>query len=60
MIGSIGIFIAYVVFLAMPTEYLKDTAVAGGIALVNTVGMSCECSPNDSAMSADFLAGCPK
>lgn len=33
------IYAAYVVFWAMPTAYLKGTAAAGGIALINSMGL---------------------
>jgi sugar phosphate permease len=33
-------WIAYTVFWAIPSEYIKGTAAAGGIALINTIGLS--------------------
>ena len=34
------LWMAYTVFWAMPSEYIKGTAAAGGIALINTIGLS--------------------
>ena len=33
-------WMAYTVFWAMPSEYIKGPAAAGGIALINTIGLS--------------------
>jgi nitrate/nitrite transporter NarK len=33
-------WMAYTVFWAMPAEYIKGPAAAGGIALINTIGLS--------------------
>jgi nitrate/nitrite transporter NarK len=33
-------WIAYTVFWAIPSEYIKGAAAAGGIALINTIGLS--------------------
>ncbi|MGO4330264.1 MFS transporter [Cupriavidus sp. 2TAF22] len=34
------LFMAYTVFWAIPAEYIKGDAAAGGIALINTIGLS--------------------
>ncbi|GAB7542970.1 MFS transporter [Cupriavidus sp. 8B] len=34
------LFMAYTVFWAIPSEYIKGNAAAGGIALINTIGLS--------------------
>jgi nitrate/nitrite transporter NarK len=33
-------WMAYTVFWAIPSEYIKGPAAAGGIALINTIGLS--------------------
>lgn len=38
-IATVGIYAAYVVFWSIPTAYLKGTAAAGGIALINSIGL---------------------
>ena len=38
-IATVGIYTAYVVFWSIPTAYLKGTAAAGGIALINSIGL---------------------
>ena len=38
-IATAGIWAAYTVFWAMPSEYLKGQAAAGGIALINSIGL---------------------
>jgi D-galactonate transporter len=37
--ATVGIYAAYVVFWSIPTAYLKGTAAAGGIALINSLGL---------------------
>jgi ACS family tartrate transporter-like MFS transporter len=37
-IGLIGLFAAYGPFWSLPTSFLRGTAAAGGIALINTIG----------------------
>jgi D-galactonate transporter len=37
--ATVGIYCAYVVFWSIPTAYLKGTAAAGGIALINSIGL---------------------
>ncbi|MFM0349728.1 MFS transporter [Paraburkholderia sp. RL17-347-BIC-D] len=37
--ATVSIYVAYVVFWSIPTAYLKATAAAGGIALLNTIGL---------------------
>ncbi|MFL6707588.1 MAG: MFS transporter [Massilia sp.] len=39
-LGTAALWMAYTVFWAMPAEYLKGPAAAGGIALINTIGLS--------------------
>ena len=34
------LWMAYTVFWAIPSEYIKGDAAAGGIALINTIGLS--------------------
>lgn len=36
--ATVCIYLAYVVFWSMPTSYLRGTAAAGGIALINSIG----------------------
>jgi D-galactonate transporter len=38
-VATICIYSAYVVFWSIPTAYLKGTAAAGGIALINSIGL---------------------
>ena len=38
-IATAMLWVAYVVFWAMPSQYLKGDAAAGGIALINTIGL---------------------
>lgn len=38
-VGTAALWASYTVFWAMPSEYLKGDAAAGGIALVNTIGL---------------------
>jgi sugar phosphate permease len=38
-IAAVGIYTAYVVFWSIPTAYLTGTAAAGGIALINSLGL---------------------
>ncbi|WP_050463810.1 MFS transporter [Herbaspirillum autotrophicum] len=38
-VATAGIWAAYTVFWAMPSEYLKGQAAAGGIALINSIGL---------------------
>ncbi len=38
-VATAGIWSAYTVFWAMPSEYLKGQAAAGGIALINSIGL---------------------
>jgi sugar phosphate permease len=38
-IATVGIYTAYVVFWSIPTAYLTGTAAAGGIALINSIGL---------------------
>lgn len=38
-IATAMIWVAYTVFWAMPSEYLKGESSAGGIALINTIGL---------------------
>jgi MFS family permease len=37
--ATVGIYTAYVVFWSIPTAYLSGTAAAGGIALINSIGL---------------------
>jgi hypothetical protein len=39
-LGTTALWMTYTVFWAMPSEYLKGPAAAGGIALINTIGLS--------------------
>ncbi|AEI79356.1 major facilitator superfamily MFS, ACS family [Cupriavidus necator N-1] len=39
-LGTCALWMAYTVFWAMPSEYIKGPAAAGGIALINTIGLS--------------------
>ncbi|MGH8787749.1 MAG: MFS transporter [Cupriavidus necator] len=39
-LATMGLWMAYTVFWAMPAEYIKGPAAAGGIALINTIGLS--------------------
>jgi len=39
-LGTCALWMAYTVFWAMPAEYIKGPAAAGGIALINTIGLS--------------------
>ncbi|KWR87483.1 MFS transporter [Cupriavidus sp. IDO] len=39
-LATTGLWMAYTVFWAMPAEYIKGPAAAGGIALINTIGLS--------------------
>ncbi|MGV2288843.1 MFS transporter [Trinickia sp. YCB016] len=39
-LATAGLWMAYTVFWAMPSEYIKGPAAAGGIALINTIGLS--------------------
>ncbi|WP_341249336.1 MFS transporter [Cupriavidus pauculus] len=39
-LGTASLWMTYTVFWAMPSEYLKGPAAAGGIALINTIGLS--------------------
>ncbi|MGY8525305.1 MFS transporter [Paracidovorax citrulli] len=38
-VATASMWAAYTVFWAMPAEYLKGTAAAGGIALINSIGL---------------------
>ena len=38
--ATMCLWMAYTVFWAMPAEYIKGPAAAGGIALINTIGLS--------------------
>lgn len=38
-IATAMLWVAYVIFWAMPSQYLKGDAAAGGIALINTIGL---------------------
>lgn len=38
--GDAMMFMAYTVLWAMPSEHIKGEAAAGGIALINTIGLS--------------------
>ncbi|WP_427307600.1 MFS transporter [Cupriavidus sp. H39] len=38
--ATMALWMAYTVFWAMPAEYIKGPAAAGGIALINTIGLS--------------------
>lgn len=38
-LATIGIYTAYVVFWSIPTAYLRGTAAAGGIAMINSIGL---------------------
>ena len=38
--ATAAMWMAYTVFWAMPAEYIKGPAAAGGIALINTIGLS--------------------
>ncbi|WP_258002246.1 MFS transporter [Burkholderia sp. WAC0059] len=38
-VATAAMWIAYTVFWAMPSDYLKGDAAAGGIALINTIGL---------------------
>ncbi|WP_423199934.1 MULTISPECIES: MFS transporter [unclassified Cupriavidus] len=39
-VATMGLWMAYTVFWAIPPEYIKGPAAAGGIALINTIGLS--------------------
>jgi len=39
-VSTAMMWIAYTVFWAIPSQYVKGTAAAGGIALINTIGLS--------------------
>jgi MFS family permease len=39
-VATAAMFMAYTVFWAMPSEHIKGDAAAGGIALINTIGLS--------------------
>jgi nitrate/nitrite transporter NarK len=39
-LGTACLWMAYTVFWAIPSELVEGTAAAGGIALINTVGLS--------------------
>jgi len=39
-LGTCALWMAYTVFWAMPAEYIQGPAAAGGIALINTIGLS--------------------
>ncbi len=39
-LGTCALWMTYTVFWAMPSEYIKGPAAAGGIALINTIGLS--------------------
>lgn len=39
-LATMCLWMAYTVFWAMPAEYIKGPAAAGGIALINTIGLS--------------------
>ncbi|AZG14806.1 MFS transporter [Cupriavidus pauculus] len=39
-LGTTTLWMTYTVFWAMPSEYIKGPAAAGGIALINTIGLS--------------------
>jgi len=39
-LGTTALWMTYTVFWAMPPEYIKGPAAAGGIALINTIGLS--------------------
>jgi sugar phosphate permease len=39
-VATATMFMAYTVFWAMPSEHIKGEAAAGGIALINTIGLS--------------------
>lgn len=39
-LATSAFWMAYTVFWAMPSEYVKGPAAAGGIALINTIGLS--------------------
>ncbi|KJK10912.1 major facilitator transporter [Burkholderiaceae bacterium 16] len=39
-LGTTALWMTYTVFWAMPAEYIKGPAAAGGIALINTIGLS--------------------
>ncbi|MBB2920139.1 MFS transporter [Cupriavidus alkaliphilus] len=39
-LATMGLWMAYTVFWAMPAEYIQGPAAAGGIALINTIGLS--------------------
>ncbi len=39
-LGTTALWMTYTVFWAMPSEYIKGPAAAGGIALINTIGLS--------------------
>jgi MFS family permease len=39
-LGNTALWMTYTVFWAMPSEYIKGPAAAGGIALINTIGLS--------------------
>lgn len=38
-IATAGMWVAYTVFWAIPSDYLKGEVAAGGIALINTIGL---------------------
>jgi sugar phosphate permease len=39
-LATASLWMAYTVFWAMPSEYIKGPAAAGGIAFINTIGLS--------------------
>jgi MFS family permease len=39
-LGTCALWMTYTVFWAMPSEYIKGPGAAGGIALINTIGLS--------------------
>ncbi|WGW11588.1 MFS transporter [Saxibacter everestensis] len=39
ILATTGLWVSYTVFWAMPSERLKGTAAAGGIALINSIGL---------------------
>jgi nitrate/nitrite transporter NarK len=38
-VATAGMWMAYTVFWSIPSSYLKDRSAAGGIALINTIGI---------------------
>jgi nitrate/nitrite transporter NarK len=38
-VATAGLWAAYTVFWAMPSDYMKGDTAAGGVALVNTIGL---------------------